>query len=223
MALGATVARADVNEKVKEMTPPKDSKEFAMRAAEGNLFEVKLAQLAQQKGQSDRVKQVARTIERDHQQANDKLKQVAQSKNINLPTDLKGEKQECYEAFQKLDGKTFDENYLVLMIKDHLCDIMAFKNESQNGTDPDIKRWASETLPHLKSHGSQISQVAAATDIPVDVLASGGRMGEATPAGARQGPAGSPDVGRDTGTSDTGKTGGSGTSSGAGRPDSNRR
>src|SRR4051812_5982385 len=129
MFAAAMIARADVNDKVKEMTPPKDSNDFAMKTAECNLLEIKLAQLAQQKAQSDEVKQLAKKIEQDHQQAGDKLKTVAQGKNINLPTDLKGEKQEKLQAFQQLEGKAFDTNYVLLMTKEHLHDIMSFTNE----------------------------------------------------------------------------------------------
>ena len=40
--------RADVKGKVEGMQSPADSKQFAMKAAEGNMLEIKLAQLAQQ-------------------------------------------------------------------------------------------------------------------------------------------------------------------------------
>jgi len=91
MIMSSTVARADVQEKVKEMQSPADSKQFAMKAAEGGTLEVKLAQLAQQKSQSSEVKDLARQLEQDHTQANQQLMQVAKQKNINLPSDLKGE------------------------------------------------------------------------------------------------------------------------------------
>jgi putative membrane protein len=207
MFAAAMIVRADVNDKVREMTPPKDSKDFAMKTAECNLLEIKLAQLAQQKAQSDEVKQLAKKIEQDHQQAGDKLKTVAQGKNITLPTDLKGEAQEKYQAFQQLDGKAFDTNYVLLMTKEHLHDIMAFTNETQMGTDQDIKQWASETLPHLKQHGQQVARVASSMGIPVDVLASGGRSSEAMPAGSRQGPGGTSGTAHDAGTTGTGHTG----------------
>ena len=42
----------------KAMTPPADYKQFATRAAEGNLFEIRMAELAEQKSQSQEVKQL---------------------------------------------------------------------------------------------------------------------------------------------------------------------
>src|SRR5712691_3372981 len=152
LALFAGVARADVNDKVKAMQSPADSKQFAMKAAEGNLFEVKLAQLVQQKASSQDVKDLAKKIEQDHSQANQQLQAVARQKNIDLPNDLKGECQETYQAFQQLQGDDFDNAYLLTMIKDHIGAIAMFQKEAKNGTDPDIKQWASQTLPHLRDH-----------------------------------------------------------------------
>src|SRR3954468_1262487 len=105
-ALMLTVSvRADVNDKVRAMQSPKDSKEFAMKAAEGGMLEVKLSQLAQQKSQDQSIKRLAQQLEQDHTQANQELMTVAKQKNINLPSDLKGECAETYQAFQALDGK----------------------------------------------------------------------------------------------------------------------
>src|SRR3954466_15653713 len=95
----ASSVRADVNDKVKEMQGPKDSKEFAMKAAEGGMLEVKLSQLAQQKSQDQGIKRLAQQLEQDHTQANQELTAVAKQKNIDLPSDLKGECAETYQAF----------------------------------------------------------------------------------------------------------------------------
>jgi putative membrane protein len=181
-----TFARADVNDKVKAMQSPKDSKEFAIKAAEGGMLEVKLSQLAQQKSQSQEIKQLAQRLEQDHAQANNLLTALAKQKNIDLPTDLRGECQEYYEAFQKLDGPDFDNAFLLFNVKDHLKDIMMFQKEAQNGSDPEIKQWASQTLPILQRHAGHINTVAQAAGLPMDALAGTGRAGEtARPAGSR--------------------------------------
>lgn len=203
LMLSASFARADVKDKVREMQSPADSKQFAMKAAEGGMLEVKLAQLAQQKSQDQQVKDLAKQIEQDHSQANQQLTDVAKKKNIDLPNDLKGECAETYQAFQQIDGKDFDNAFLLHGIKDHIKDIMMFQKEAQNGTDQDIKQWAQQTLPKLQQHARHVSTVAQAAGVPVDALASTGAAGgdTARPAGGRIG--GSTDTG--TGTSGTNK------------------
>jgi len=207
MCMG-TLVRADVNDKVKEMQSPSDSKDFAMKAAEGGMLEVKVSQLAQQKASSNEVKDLARKMEQDHTQANNELMAVAKQKNITLPSDLRGECQEHYQAFQKLEGQDFDNAYVLFLVKDHLKDIMTFQKESQKGTDADVKQWAAKTLPILRQHASHVGMVAQSLGFPVDALAAGA-AGGARPAGSRI--PGSSDAG--IGTSGTG-TNGTGTGAG---------
>jgi len=211
----AAPARADVQDKVKAMQSPADSKQFAMKAAEGGMLEVKLAQLAQQKGQSNEVKELARQLEQDHTQANQQLTQVAKQKNITLPSELKGECQETYQAFQQLEGKDFDNAFLLHNVKDHLKDIMMFQKEAQNGTDQEIRQWAAQCLPKLQQHAQHIRTVAQSAGMPIDALAGGNMANDAArTAGNRIHGAGSSDRTSDTGT--TGGTGSRGTSSGSG-------
>ena len=210
--------RADVQDKVKEMQSPADSNQFAMKAAEGGTLEVKLAQLAQQKSQSSEVKDLARQLEQDHTQANQQLMQVARQKNINLPTDLKGECQERYQAFQQLQGSDFDNAFLLFNVKDHLKDIMMFQKEAKNGSDQEIRQWAAQTLPKLQQHAQHIRTVAQSAGMPIDVLAGGNASDTARTAGSRiqgAGSSSSSDRNSNTGTG-TGATGSRGTSSSSG-------
>ena len=208
------LTRADVAEKVKEMQSPADSKQFATKAAEGGMLEVKLSQLAQQKTQDPQIKSLAQQLEQDHTQANQQLMAIAKPKNIDLPNDLKGEASECYQAFQKLDGKDFDNAYLLHNVKDHLKDIMMFQKESEKGTDQEIKQWASQTLPHLREHAAHINKVAQSAGLPMEALA--GNMtheshgDHAQPAGSKI-PGSSTDTnssrtGTSSGTSDSNRT-----------------
>ena len=48
--------------------------------------------LAQEKGSSNEVKEFGRKLEQDHSKANDQLKQIAASKNVQLPADMGAEK-----------------------------------------------------------------------------------------------------------------------------------
>ena len=209
MMIVSAQVRADVKNKVEEMQSPADSKQFAMKAAEGGMLEVKLSQLAQQKSQSQEVKQLAQQLEQDHTQANQQLMQVAKQKNITLPTDLKGECQETYQAFQQLSGKDFDNAYLLFNVKDHLKDIMMFQKEARNGTDQEIKQWASQTLPKLRQHAQHIGAVAQANGFPVEAIAAGNMGTEgARTAGSRQ---------EGTGGTSGSRTGTSGTPGGTNR------
>jgi putative membrane protein len=69
------------------------------------------------------------------------------------------------DRLSKLSGAAFDREYVKMMVKDHEKDVAAFKRESQQAKDPDLKAWAGKTLPTLEDHLQMIkrvqSQVAA--------------------------------------------------------------
>ena len=58
---------------------------FYRDAAEGGMAEVQMGSLAQQKAQSQSVKDFGAQMVKDHSAANKKLKTLALSKNITLP------------------------------------------------------------------------------------------------------------------------------------------
>jgi putative membrane protein len=125
---------------------------FIMKAAEGGMAEVELGKLAQDKGASDQVKQFGKKMADDHGKANDELKTLAQNKNITLPADLDAKDKALKTRLEKLSGPAFDRAYMQAMVKDHRADVSEFKKEASSGKDPDVKAFASKTLPTLESH-----------------------------------------------------------------------
>ncbi|MDQ6708895.1 MAG: DUF4142 domain-containing protein [Acidobacteriota bacterium] len=125
---------------------------FAAKAAQGGMAEVKLGQLAQDKGSSDSVKQFGKKMVEDHSKANDQLKSVAAKENITLPADVDAKDQAIYDRLSKLSGADFDRAYARDMVRDHKQDIAEFQKEANKGKDDAIKNFASQTLPTLQEH-----------------------------------------------------------------------
>ena len=71
--------------KIDDLT--RSDRAFMTKAAQGGLAEVELGRIAAQRATDPQVKQFAQRMVDDHGKANDKLKQVATSKNLTLPTD----------------------------------------------------------------------------------------------------------------------------------------
>jgi putative membrane protein len=127
-------------------------KKFMEKAAQGGMAEVKLGQLATQKAQSDQVKQFGQRMVDDHSKADDKLKQLASTKAVTLPTTLDKSTQKEYDKLSKLSGADFDREYMKHMVSDHKKDISDFKSEANKAKDADLKQFASSTLPTLEEH-----------------------------------------------------------------------
>ena len=154
LRIALTVLVAGTGSVVSSQTPSHVSSDahFAAEAASGGLAEVKLGQLAQQNGSSDAVREFGRRMETDHSKAGDQLREIALKNNITLPTDLNSKDQATYDRLAKLSGAEFDRAYAQDMVTDHVQDVAAFKREASSGANPDIKDFASQTLPTLEDH-----------------------------------------------------------------------
>lgn len=142
-----------------------DESEFLVEAASGGMYEVEMAKLAQQKATSQEVKDFANHLVEDHTKANEKLKQLAASKNITVPTAMGDEEQRKFNQFQDNETEGFDEEYIKQMVQDHKKDVEDFEEAAQDLDDPDVKSFASSTLPTLKGHLSMAEQLEEKVDM----------------------------------------------------------
>jgi putative membrane protein len=153
-----------------------DDMEFATKAAEGGLKEVKFGELAKQQGVRDEVKQLGQRMVDDHGKSNIKLKQIAEDKSIELPQQLSDEDQQKYDELQQKSGAEFDQAYTDEMVSDHEKDIDEFQEYADQGTDPDLTSFAGQSLPMLKEH----LQLAQRAEEQVSAAASRDAQPEAT-------------------------------------------
>jgi len=138
---------------------------FYKKAAEGGLAEVELGKLAQEKSSNSSVQEFGSMMVSDHAAANEKLKTIAASKNVKLPTRPSIGQMATKTKLKTLSGDTFDDSYIKGMIKDHEEDIKEFQKEASSGQDPDAKAFAAATLPTLKAHLKKIQEIASAQGV----------------------------------------------------------
>lgn len=126
--------------------------EFVQKAASGGMMEVQLGQVAQQNAKSQRVKDFGSMMNTDHTDANNQLKSLATSKNIQVPSAMNAKDQKHVDEMSKMKGAEFDKMYMNMMVNDHKEDIAEFKKASTDLKDSDIKGFAGKTLPVLQKH-----------------------------------------------------------------------
>lgn len=137
--------------------------EFAKMAARGGLAEVKLGQLAEEKGTAQTVKDFGKRMVADHSKADDDLKTAASSDKIALPTEMSAKDQAAYDRLSKLSGEAFDRAYARDMVRDHSADVAEFRLESKGGKDAAIKDFAAQKLPTLEDHLKQAREMLRST------------------------------------------------------------
>lgn len=125
---------------------------FMERAAQGNMAEIRLSQLALQRASSDEVKQYAQQMIDQHTQANNQLMQLARQKNVTLPRQLDAQHQQIERQLQRLSGASFDQAYMRAMVNDHAQTAALFQRQTEQGKDRDVVAFASQLLPAIQQH-----------------------------------------------------------------------
>ncbi|HEY1577932.1 MAG TPA: DUF4142 domain-containing protein [Terracidiphilus sp.] len=142
---------------------------FVSKAMEGGMAEVQLGQLAQEKSQSNDVKQFAQKMVSDHGQMNDKwLKPVAQQMGVSEPKGPSKKDKKEIAKLQALSGPDFDREYLTMMVKDHQKDLKEFKDEAQSAQDPSLKQIAEKGSDVIAQHLQLAEQIAKAHNVNVE-------------------------------------------------------
>lgn len=134
------------------MSVDKSTSEFMTKVADVGMTEVKLGQMAQDKGMSQRVKDFGAMMVKDHTAAGDELKSMARQKNVTLPETMSNDHQKKADDLNKKTGKDFDKAYIRAMVDGHQSAVNDFEKASKDTKDADVKAWVDKTLPTLKMH-----------------------------------------------------------------------
>jgi len=133
---------------------------FAAAAAVAGLAEVGTGRLALERATNQDIRKFAQRMIDDHSKANQELTSLATSKGITLPRGLDVKDQAASEALACEQGEKFDRCYAKMQLTAHMDAVALFKAEAEHGQDPEIKAWASRTLPTLREHLKMIRQHA---------------------------------------------------------------
>lgn len=146
-----------------------EDKIFLRKAAEGGIAEVKLGQLAAQKGSSDEVKAFGQKMVDDHTRMNNEMAQVADSLGVMLPKSMNKEDQAEYDKLNGLSGNDFDMEYLSLMVKDHHKDLHEFRMEAASHADPALRDEVVKAEGVIHDHTVMVDKIARAKGIPIPI------------------------------------------------------
>ncbi len=138
---------------------------FYKKAAEGGIAEVEAGKVAQQKTSNPQVKDFGAMMVKDHTSAGEKLKAIANSKGITLPSDSSVGQMADKAKLEVLSGDTFDKSYMKGQISAHQDTIALFQKEIDSGQDPDAKSFATKALPTVRAHLKAINSIAAAAGV----------------------------------------------------------
>lgn len=150
-ALGALPAVAQ--EKMSKMgTTPMSDQQFVDFAAQTDMTEAHLGQLAANQAASQEVKDFAQMLVTDHTNDYQQLATIATKAGLTVPKGLDAQHDKMVAPFEKLKAAAFDHRFAREMVLGHSKAITEYKREAQDAQNPDVKTYASQTLPTLEKH-----------------------------------------------------------------------
>ena len=141
-----------------QSTPPAGSTmntqdlQFVRQALVGNKGEVELGMLALTKASAANVRSFAQMMVDDHSKVFDELVRMATAKQLILDTAATTEQKQTQKKLMALSGKSFDKEYIRVMVSDHEKARDLFQLETAGGGDEEIKAFARKHLPGIMTH-----------------------------------------------------------------------
>lgn len=124
--------------------------EFLRRALQSDRLEIASAQAALNNAQRPETREAARMLLEDHQASSQKLQQLASRKGWAMPAG--GMNAEADQARMPAAGADFDSRFTAEQVRMHREAIALFREQVAGGSDPDLRQFAKEQLPHLEHH-----------------------------------------------------------------------
>lgn len=145
--------------------------QFVDLAAQTDMVEANLGQLAQTASDDQQVKDYGQMLVTDHTKDYQQLSDMAKQASLNVPNAIDAEHNKMMiEPFQKLKGKAFDHKYIQEMIAGHTKAIEIYKKEAADAQSEQVKTYAQTALPVLEKH------LSAAKDLEHAKPAKAGKM-----------------------------------------------
>lgn len=135
-------------------------KEFLRTATTEGIGDVKLGQLAGEKG-SPAVKTFAQKIVADHETMNKGLAKVADSMGVLLPGKMSKDEQAEYDKLNGFSGKAFDTEYLTFILKAHWTKLHDYYMEASVANDTGLAAEVVKDMRVMHDHLGMINQVAS--------------------------------------------------------------
>lgn len=125
---------------------------FLTMAAEADMTTAHIGEEAEDRAATTGVKDFAKTLVQDHKSDYATLSELATKLGETIPKSVDTRDVHTIVALDHYKGKTYDHALLTRETEEHEKLIRAFKSEAENGQNPQIKAYASQTLPVIEKH-----------------------------------------------------------------------
>jgi putative membrane protein len=126
---------------------------FVTQTAIGTPFQVNAGRIAAQRGTKEAIRMYAQLMVTSHIAVNNTLLAVLKEKApVPPPTLLEAAYSTMIADLKREHGKRFDADYLRGQVNYQNANAALYQFEIADGTDPDLKAFAQQTLPKIMDH-----------------------------------------------------------------------
>jgi putative membrane protein len=133
---------------------------YVSNAAEGDMYEIEAAKIANAKSNSAEVKALAKMIQTDHTAASNAFKPLAAAAGQTLPAKLDERRQGMLDNLNTTPAAQFDKVYLTQQVAAHEEGVTLHRGYADNGEDAGLKGHAAKVLPKIEGHLRHAQELA---------------------------------------------------------------
>jgi putative membrane protein len=138
---------------------------FVTQTSQGTPFQVDSGRLAETKGTTQPIRSYAELMVSSHITVNNTLLAILKNKApVPPPTLLKAAYATMVSTLQHESGETLDADYVKGQVNYQRANTALYEFEIANGTDPDLKAFAQETLPKIQDHLARALKLQGGVD-----------------------------------------------------------
>jgi putative membrane protein len=137
---------------------------FVTQTSLGTPFQVDSGRLAETRGTTKAIQSAAQLMVSSHITVNNALTAILKDKAPTPPpTLLKAAYSTIVSTLQRENRQTFDADYVGGQVNYQKANAALYQYEIANGTDPDLKAFARQTLPKIQDHLARALKLQGAT------------------------------------------------------------
>jgi putative membrane protein len=126
--------------------------------------EIAMSKVALEKSTNPSTKKLAKKIIKEHGSANEKLRALASTRKLAIPTELDKAQMQQLEQLKTSDKKNFDALYRQHLQQTHVESIQLFDQVAKNPrADAELRVFASQRLPLYKKQQQMLEKIAGGT------------------------------------------------------------
>jgi putative membrane protein len=149
---------------------PSDQDTSYLRAAhQSNLAEIATGNLAQEKAESQQVKDLGARWVEDHTRLDSALQDTAEALGVDLPDAPNAEQQALARRYEAASASEFDALWIPTQMDAHMKSMRLGETEIAEGSDAQAKKVAQDAAPVIAAHHDLLEDAASELGVPSSI------------------------------------------------------